>query len=76
MTSKDKSGNGAKVHSPSRVVVGTISDTTWRMFAPTLLGIIGGYYLDEYFGTSPWILLAGVIFGAVAAGLLVWRQIR
>lgn len=76
MMSNDKSGKTDQSISPKKYVIHTIGDTTWRMFTPTLLGIIGGYYLDEYLGTTPWILLAGVLFGAIMAGLLVWRQIR
>lgn len=76
MMSNDKSGKSDQPSSPKKFIIGTIGDTTWRMFTPTLLGIIGGYYLDEHFGTAPWILLGGVLFGAIMAGLLVWRQLQ
>jgi F0F1-type ATP synthase assembly protein I len=30
-------------------------------------GLIGGYYLDEWLGTKPWLLLIGVFGGLVTA---------
>ncbi len=31
------------------------------------IGALGGSWLDRRFGTEPWLLLAGVVLGAVAA---------
>lgn len=76
MTSKGKSGRDEASNSARRVVASTIGDTTWRMFAPTLIGILGGHYLDEAWGTTPCILLGGIVFGAAGAGLLIWRQFK
>jgi F0F1-type ATP synthase assembly protein I len=37
-------------------------------FAFTLLAFAGiGYWLDERFGTSPWLLIAGVFLGFAGA---------
>jgi hypothetical protein len=30
---------------------------------------LGGYWLDNYFGTSPWLLIVGALFGMLAATL-------
>jgi len=32
-------------------------------------GLIGGYYLDEWLGTKPWLLLIGV-FGGLATAVV------
>lgn len=54
----------------------TIGDTTWRMFGPTLgftiLGLIG----DRTFQTKPFLTLAGVLVGALGAGILIKRQLK
>ena len=31
------------------------------------LGALGGKWLDGKFGTAPWLLLTGVVFGSIAA---------
>lgn len=33
----------------------------------------GGWWLDDWLGTSPWLLLAGALFGAVAAFYHLYR---
>jgi F0F1-type ATP synthase assembly protein I len=58
------------------LLLGTIGDTTWRMFVPTLIGIAGGFFLDETLGTSPWFFAAGTITGCVIAGLLIKQQLK
>ncbi len=35
--------------------------------------ILIGYWLDEYFGTSPWILLAGCLLGIVNIFLIIFH---
>ena len=37
--------------------------------APILLG----YWLDEYFGTTPWILLAGCLVGVVNIFIIIFQ---
>lgn len=31
------------------------------------MGVLGGKFLDRYFGSSPWMLLAGALIGGGAA---------
>lgn len=40
------------------------------------IGAFGGKWLDEKFGTTPWLLLAGVVLGAVAAFRDLYRLAR
>jgi len=32
----------------------------------TVIGLAIGYWLDEYFGTSPWLLLIFLVLGIIA----------
>jgi hypothetical protein len=58
------------------LLLGTIADTTWRMFVPTITGIVGGYMLDESLGTKPWLFAGGTILGCIVAGLLIKQQLQ
>jgi len=40
-----------------------------EMAVAVLIGAWGGHALDQWLGTTPWLLLIGIIFG-VAAGFL------
>ena len=36
-------------------------------FATSLgIGVVGGYFLDRWLGTTPWILIVGMLLGTVA----------
>lgn len=41
--------------------------------ASLLIPIMAGYYLDEYFGTSPIILLIGVLGAMIGFGFMIVR---
>lgn len=34
---------------------------TWQLAVAVLLPVLGGYYLDQHFGTSPILLIVGVV---------------
>lgn len=39
-----------------------------------ILGGIGaGYLADKYFGIFPWGVIAGIVFGVVIGGVVVYR---
>ena len=59
----------------ARVLLGTIGDTTWRMFVPSIGFTLLGVWGDTIFTTKPWLMICGVVFGFVMAGVLVKRQI-
>ena len=59
----------------ARVLLGTIGDTTWRMFVPSIGFTLLGVWGDTKFATKPWLMICGVVFGFVMAGVLVKRQI-
>lgn len=54
---------------------GTIADTTWRMFVPTIGLTFLGWSADKHWGTKPWLFILGVIVGASISALLVRRQL-
>ena len=58
------------------LLLGSMADTTWRMFVPTLAGITGGYALDNTLSTTPWLFAIGTILGCIVAGLLIRKQLR
>jgi hypothetical protein len=54
----------------------TISDTTWRLFVPSVGLTIVGLLLDKQFHTKPWLMIAGIIVGVALAILLVRMQMK
>ena len=38
----------------------------FSLFAAVLAGLIVGWLLDRWLGTSPWLLITGIILGAAA----------
>jgi len=41
-----------------------------------LIGLFGGMYLDRYFGTDPWLLILGLLFGMGAGFLSLFRLLK
>lgn len=58
------------------LLLSTIGDTTWRMFAPTIGLTVIGIYGDNTFHTEPWLTISGVLLGALSAALLVRKQLK
>jgi len=58
------------------LLLGTIGDTTWRMFVPTIGLTVLGLLADKQFHTTPWIMVLGIILGTLIAAALVLRQIK
>ena len=44
-----------------------------ELVVATMIGALMGYAMDNYFDTKPWGILAGLIFGAAAGCLTVYR---
>ena len=42
----------------------------------TVIGLVGGYYADRWLGTSPWLLLIGLLFGIVAGFVSLFRSVK
>jgi ATP synthase protein I len=39
----------------------------WKMVGAAVFGVVGGYFLDKWFGTAPWILV-GLSTVSIAIG--------
>lgn len=62
---------------PSTVVLllGTIADTTWRMFVPIVGLLLLGLWIDTTFATLPWAVIVLTIIGIVISAELIRRQL-
>ena len=49
--------------------VGVLSGVGLTLVISTVLGFWGGYVLDGWLGTKPWLMLMGLLFG-IAAGFV------
>lgn len=58
------------------MLLGTIGDTTWRMFVPTVGFTILGLLGDKWLHTTPWIMVAGIVIGIYLAYVLVKSQVK
>ena len=45
------------------------------LLVTTLLGVLGGYWLDQRLGTLPLLSVAGMLVGFGLGGVGVWRLI-
>ncbi len=46
------------------------------MFAAPAVGYVIGNWADKKFGTDPYLLIVGVIFGFTAAGVEIYRLVK
>ena len=46
------------------------------MLAGMAIGYYGGRWLDRWWGTEPWLQLAGLLLGVVAAFRTLWRTLQ
>jgi ATP synthase protein I len=47
-----------------------------ELVVATMLGAFLGYLLDRFLGTKPWLMVVGVVIGAVAGFLNVYRFVQ
>lgn len=65
--------SGQTSRSPIVTVVSDGANTTWRMFVPTIGLMLAGIKIDQHFGTTPWMMIIGLLLGSIIATLLVKR---
>lgn len=58
------------------MIFGTLVDTTWRMFVPSVGFTLLGVWLDGTLNTKPWLMSTGIIIGIFGAYLLVAKQLK
>ena len=49
--------------------VGVLSGVGLTLVIATVLGLWGGYVLDRWLGTAPWLMLVGLLLG-IASGFV------
>lgn len=59
-----------------KTILGTIGDTTWRMFVPSVGFTLLGFWLDSQFDTKPTLMIAGIVVGSIFAVILVMTQLK
>lgn len=58
------------------LLLGTMADTSWRMFIPVIGFTVLGLLADKQLNTVPWIMIGGIVLGMYSAYMLVRRQIK
>ena len=58
------------------LLLGTMGDTSLRLFVPTIGGTALGLWIDNNFATKPWATVIGVTIGTVLAISLVHMQLK
>jgi ATP synthase protein I len=53
-----------------------LSSVGFSMVLATVIGLAGGYFLDRWLGTKPWLLLLGLGFGIVAGFVIFFRSVK
>jgi len=46
------------------------------MVLSTIIGMAGGYYADRWLGTTPWLMLLGLVLGIVAGFVSMLRSVK
>ena len=73
MTSKDpaESDGGQGGRSPLAYM-----GLGFELVAPAVLGVYGGYRLDLWLETQPWLLVTGFLLGIVVSSVSFFRRVR
>ena len=75
INNKEKKSTAPK-SSDVLILFATVADTTWRLFIPTLGGVILGLWLDRSMQVRPIWTIIGVICGTMVSLVLVYLQLK
>ena len=56
--------------------LGEVASIGMTMVASTVIGLAAGYYGDRWLGTSPWLMLVGLVFGTAAGFVNLFRSAK
>ena len=56
--------------------LGELSSIGIALVLATVIGMVAGYYADQWLGTSPWLLLVGLAFGIAAGFVSMYRSVK
>ncbi|MBX5480610.1 MAG: AtpZ/AtpI family protein [Myxococcaceae bacterium] len=61
----DKKGDGSELSDTARAMQGAMPwvGAVWKFVGGTAVGVIAGYFLDRWLGTTPWLLLGLALLG-------------
>jgi hypothetical protein len=80
MRGPGSTSNGTPEEPPKQstvlLLLGTIADTTWRMFIPIIGLLMLGVWVDKTYDSLPWATISLTILGIVIAAELVRRQLN
>jgi F0F1-type ATP synthase assembly protein I len=55
--------------------IGTYGTVGLELALSVLVGVLGGQWLDTRLGTEPWLMVSGLLLGAVAGFRTLWRAL-
>jgi ATP synthase protein I len=55
--------------------LGELSTIGLTLVIATVIGLAGGYFLDRWLGTQPWLMLIGLGFGIAAGFVNLFRSV-
>ena len=55
--------------------LGQLGGIGMTLVLATVIGLAGGYYLDKWLGTSPWLTMIGLGFGIAAGFVNLFRTV-
>jgi ATP synthase protein I len=53
-----------------------LSSIGMTLVLATVIGLAGGYFLDRWLGTSPWLILIGLGLGIAAGFVNLFRSVK
>jgi ATP synthase protein I len=56
--------------------LGELSSIGFALVVATVIGLVGGYWLDRWLGTAPWLMLIGLGFGIAAGFVNLFRSVK
>ena len=56
--------------------LGELSTIGLTLVLATVIGLAGGYFLDHWLGTNPWLMLVGLGFGIAAGFVNLFRSVK
>lgn len=61
-------------HSGAMGLLGAVGSIGMQLVAATFVGLAAGYFLDEWLGTKPWLLIIFLLLGIATGFRDVYRE--
>lgn len=76
MQEKPVQTDKAKDEQTMWMALGLVWEIGYLIAIPAVLFGFGGGYLDKYYGTSPLLVILGLLLALVVSGLAVYRRVK